>query len=269
MEQTGHDDQASPGASRTPDSEAEPSDDTVANDDMATSDDAPAGVSEAAEAPTVVSDVPPHDDDPPSHSAGRPARMRRSADANGGPRGRIPLFSWRGIAVVIAALVLGGAATAAALAPTIMDKQDKISTLKRQKSSIQTKRDQLASKLNSRESKQRADEAAAQRAFEERMSADAAQKRKDDAAAKAAAAAAAAAAAKDTVDHDGVFAIGTEKNAGHYTTAGGATCYYAILNSPAPSDIATSALAAGPAAVDLPTGKFFQTASCGVWKRAP
>ncbi len=268
MEQTGHDDQASPGASRTPDAEAEPSDDTVAVDDMVTSaDDAPAAASEAAEAPTVVSDVPPHDDDPPSHSAGRAARIRRPPDADGRPRGRIPLFSWRGIAVVIAALVLGGAATAAAMAPTIMDKQDKISTLKRQKSSIQTKRDQLASKLNSRESKQRADEAAAQRAFQERMSADAAQKKKDEAAAKAAAAA--AAAAKDTVDHDGVFAIGTEKNAGHYTTAGGATCYYAVLNSPAPSDIATSALAAGPAAVDLSAGKFFQTAGCRVWKRAP
>ncbi len=268
MEQTGHDDQASPGASRTPDAEAVPSDDTVAVDDMVRSaDDAPAAASEAAEAPTVVSDVPPHDDDPPSHSAGRAARIRRPPDADGRPRGRIPLFSWRGIAVVIAALVLGGAAAAAAMAPTIMDKQDKISTLKRQKSSIQTKRDQLASKLNSRESKQRADEAAAQRAFEERMKADAAQKRKDDAAAKAAAAA--AAAAKDTVDHDGVFAIGTEKNAGHYTTAGGATCYYAILNSPAPSDIATSALPGGPATLDLPAGKFFQTAGCGVWKRAP
>jgi hypothetical protein len=263
MEQTGHDDQASPGASRTPDAEAVPSDETVAVDDMVTSaDDAPAAASEAAEAPTAVSDVPPHDDDPPSHSAGRAARIRRPPDADGRPRGRIPLFSWRGIAVVIAALVLGGAAAAAAMAPTIMDKQDKISALKRQKSSIQTKRDQLASKLNSRESKQRADEAAAQRAFEERMKADAAKKKKDEAAAKA------AAAAKDTVDHDGVFAIGTEKNAGHYTTDGGATCYYAILNSPAPPDIATSALVAGPAAVDLPQGKFFQTAGCGIWKRA-
>jgi hypothetical protein len=266
MKQEGHDDQASFGASRGPDAEAVPSDDTVAvNDMVASADGAPTVVSEAVEAPAVVSDVPPHDDDPPSHAAGPLDRMRRATNADGKPRRRIALLSWKGIAVVIAALVLGGAAGAAALAPTIMDKQDKISALKRQKSSIQTGRNQLASKLNSRESKQRADEAAAQRAFQERMSAEAAQQKKDDATAKAAAAA--TAAAKDTVDHDGVFGIGTEKNAGRYTTDGGATCYYAILNSPAPSDIATSALPAGPATVDLPTGKFFQTANCGVWKR--
>lgn len=266
MNQAGYDNEPPIDASRASDADKVASGDTPAANDVVT------GV---VDAPTVVSDVPPHDDDPPSHSAGPPARTRPSSAAAGESRHRVALRSWKGIAVIVAVLVLGGAAGAAALAPTIIDKQDKISALKREKSSIQTKRDQLASKLNSRESKQHADEAASQRAYEERMTATAAQKTKDDANAQAAAdqqqrdaaAAATAAAAKDTVDHDGVFEIGTDKNAGRYKTDGGPDCYYAILNSPDTSDIATNTLPGGPATVDLPPGKFFDTARCGVWKR--
>lgn len=254
MDQAGHDGEAPLDASR--ESDADP--DKVESGDAPAVDNVVTGV---VDAPTVVSEVPPHDDDPPSHSAGPPAGTRPSSAAAGESRRRVALRSWKGIAVIVAVLVLGGAAGAAPMAPTIMDKQDKISALKREKSSIQTKRDQLASKLNSRESKQRADEAAAQRAYEQRMTATAATKKKDDATA------AAAAAAKDTVDHDGVFEIGTDMNAGRYKTDGGPDCYYAILNSPDTSDIARNTLPGGPSTVDLPAGKFLHTTHCGVWKR--
>jgi hypothetical protein len=111
--------------------------------------------------------------------------------------------------------------------------------------------------------------AAAARAKADAATAAAAAKARAETAAKAladaASAAAAATARKNTIDGDGVYAIGADVNPGQWRTSGGAGCYYAVLNSPDTSDIATNNITDGPAIVDLPLGKYFDTSSCGSW----
>lgn len=85
------------------------------------------------------------------------------------------------------------------------------------------------------------------------------QKALDDAAKKA--------AAMNTIDGDGVYAIGTDKNPGRYHTDGNINCYYAVLNTPDTGDIATNDNVNGPAYVDLPAGKYFETTRCATWTK--
>jgi hypothetical protein len=80
------------------------------------------------------------------------------------------------------------------------------------------------------------------------------------------------AARQNTLPGDGLFAIGTDIRPGRFRTGGPGGgnpvgCYYAILNSPDTSDIATNNITEGPAIVDLPAGKFFDTKSCQQWQR--
>jgi hypothetical protein len=171
---------------------------------------------------------------------------------------------------------------------------------------VREERDALAIRVNDREAQRDADAAKAKRIEQERQRTAEQQARKEaeeqqrqQAAAEeqarkeaeeqqrqqAAAAAeqqrqqaAAAEAARreaerqNTLPGDGVFNIGVDIQPGRFRTdgpSGGnrAGCYYAILNSPDTFDIATNNIVNGPATVDLPRGKFFNTTSCMAWHR--
>lgn len=119
-----------------------------------------------------------------------------------------------------------------------------------------------AKRVKAEQDKKVADDAATAKAAQDKATADAA------AAAKAQQDAAAAAAAKmDTITSDGVYQIGVDTNPGHWKTDGGAGCYYAVLNSTNTQDIATNNIVNGPATIDLPAGKYFDTTNCGTWTR--
>lgn len=64
---------------------------------------------------------------------------------------------------------------------------------------------------------------------------------------------------------DGIYEVGVDIKAGTYRKKGGSGCYYAILNSPDTSDIATNNLTDGPAIVTLSAGQYFDTTRCGDW----
>lgn len=89
-----------------------------------------------------------------------------------------------------------------------------------------------------------------------------------DAASAKAAADAAVTAAKDTIDSDGVYEVGVDKNPGKWKTAGtGRSCYYAILRSSATNDIADNNNVTGPATVTINAGQYFESSRCGTWQR--
>jgi hypothetical protein len=80
------------------------------------------------------------------------------------------------------------------------------------------------------------------------------------------------AARQNTLPGDGLFAVGVDIRPGRFQTAGPSGgnpvgCYYAILNSPDTSEIATNNITKGPAIVDLSAGKYFETQSCQQWQR--
>jgi flagellar biosynthesis GTPase FlhF len=80
------------------------------------------------------------------------------------------------------------------------------------------------------------------------------------------------AAQQNTLPGDGLFAVGADIRPGRFRTGGPSGgnpvgCYYAILNSPDTSEIATNNITKGPAIVDLSAGKYFETQSCQQWQR--
>lgn len=186
---------------------------------------------------------------------------------------------WPWVAGIVGALVVGIGIGAAA-------QTSKVDDLKTQVKSVTSQRDVALAKVHDREAQRRANQAkaAAQRAAaartlqKQKAAADKAAKEAADKAAAdraaqqkqvadALAAAQAQAAAMGTIESDGVYAIGTDKSPGRYHTDGAAGCYYAILNSPDTFDIATNNNVDGPAYVDLPAGKFFETTRCATWTK--
>lgn len=185
---------------------------------------------------------------------------------------------WWWVAGIIVALLvgigIGGAANSG---------QDEIDALNATVDKVTAQRNAAREKLDSRSAQRRANEAkvAAEKADQEKArrqaqeAAEKAQREAQEAAqrqaqqqAEAQAQAAAAEAAKNTIDGDGVYAIGPEKNPGRYhRDANGESCYYAVLNSPDTTNISTNNITEGPAFVDLAAGKFFETTRCGTWTR--
>lgn len=76
---------------------------------------------------------------------------------------------------------------------------------------------------------------------------------------------------KNSILADGIYEVGKDVNSGRWRTGGAAdvgalaNCYYAVLNSPDTFDIVTNNNTTGPAIVDLPAGKFFETSGCQDW----
>lgn len=141
---------------------------------------------------------------------------------------------------------------------------------------VEIQRDQYRERLNSREQKRKTAEATAARLKAEQDAANrklvedalAEQKRQADAAAAQQAAAAAAEAARNGIDGDGVYAIGTDKNPGRYKTSGAPTgCYWQISPDPNMSDIIENNFGDGVAYVQLSAGQYFKTADCGSWTK--
>lgn len=168
---------------------------------------------------------------------------------------------WIWIVAVVAALLLGIGIGSAS-------QKSEIDKLTKQ-------RDEAVSTLHDRGTLRLENEAkaAAEKADKERAQREAAKKAADEQAQQQAAQKAAMedavrkAAAMSTIDSDGVYAIGADKNPGRYHTDGGTSCYWAVLNSPDTQDIATNDLISGPAYADLPAGKYFDTKDCGTWTK--
>jgi len=193
---------------------------------------------------------------------------------------------WKGLVIGTVVLLIGLGIGAAgsdtskkddkikAQATQIRDLSDKNSALQKQVDdrAAQTRADAAhAAAVTADAEAAKAKAAADAKAKAEKAKADAAAKAKAAADAKAkadaeaAAAAAAAAAKKNTIDGGGVYAIGADVNPGQWRTSGGTGCYYAVLNSPDTGDIATNNITDGPAIVNLPLGKYFDTTGCGTW----
>lgn len=201
---------------------------------------------------------------------------------------RSPRWPW--IVAVVAALIIGLGVGAAAGNSKSTDLQKKLAqaehdrdiAVKRVNDREALRRSNTAKASATRASlaeaerakKNRAENAAkataakatADAADQQKLAADAlaAQQKAD---ADAAAALAAAAIRMNTVNGDGVYAIGTDKAAGRYHTDGTAGCYYAVLNSPDTFDIATNDNVDGPTYVELPAGKFFESKGCATWTK--
>jgi hypothetical protein len=191
---------------------------------------------------------------------------------------------WKGLAIGTIALVIGVGIGASGSSGDVGKKDDQIKAQGATIRDLAAKNADLQKRVNDRAARiaedkahaasvkadrQAARERAAAAARAKAAATAAAAKARADAAAKAqadaAAAAVAEAARKNTIDGDGVYAIGPDVNPGQWRTSGGAGCYYAVLNSPDTSDIATNNITDGPAIVDLPLGKYFDTSSCGSW----
>ena len=202
---------------------------------------------------------------------------------------------WKVVTIAVVALLVGTAIGANGITSKVNKKNDQLNAEAAQIADLTTKNAGLQKQVDDRAAKTAADNAhaAAVKADEQAAkdkaaaaarakvaaaaaaakaradAAAAAAKAQADAAAKAQADAAAAAAAQaakmNTIDGDGVYAIGTDVNPGEWRTSGGSGCYYAVLNSPDTNDIATNNITDGPAIVDLPPGKYFDTSNCGTW----
>lgn len=186
---------------------------------------------------------------------------------------------WPWVAAIVAALLIG-------LGLGAVSQKGKVDDLNAQVSTLTHQRNAAVAQVHDREAQRRANlakvaahkaqEARAQKAAadklarEQKAAADKAaaeQAKQQKAMADALAAAQAKAAAMSTIDSDGVYAIGIDKTLGRYHTDGAGECYYAVLNSPDTGDIATNNNVNGPTYVDLPAGKYFETARCGTWTK--
>jgi hypothetical protein len=72
--------------------------------------------------------------------------------------------------------------------------------------------------------------------------------------------------AKSTIPGDGTFRAEVDYIPGTYESSGGEYCYWATLNSADPYDIASNENATGPTIASIQT-PYFQTKSCGTWRR--
>jgi len=202
---------------------------------------------------------------PQPPTAGRPNWFRRH---------------WKGLTIGAVALLVGVGIGAAGKKNDTSKQDDQIKAQAAQIQDLTSKNADLQRQVDDRAAQTAADRAHAAAVTADaqaaaRAKAKAAAKARQEAAAKAmqqvqaaAAAAAAAEAKKNTIDGDGIYAIGTDVNAGQWRSSGGSGCYYAVLNSPDTTDIATNNLSDGPAIVNLPLGKYFDTTSCGTWTRS-
>jgi hypothetical protein len=72
--------------------------------------------------------------------------------------------------------------------------------------------------------------------------------------------------AKSTIPGSGTFKAEVDYIPGTYESAGGPTCYWATLNSADPFDIESNENAHGQTIASIHS-PYFQTKSCGTWKR--
>lgn len=185
---------------------------------------------------------------------------------------------WVWPVVAVVALFAGvGIGTAAGTDQSkINDVNRRLASTSRELRTVRQERDAALRRVNDRISKQRAEEAATAAAKAKQEAADrkkvddalAEQKRLADEAAAQQAQAAAAEALRNTIDSDGVYAIGTDKNPGRYKTTGSPTgCYWQISPDPNGSDILENDFGDGVAYAQVSSGQFFQTKGCGSWER--
>lgn len=153
----------------------------------------------------------------------------------------------------------------------IMEHQ-RLNTKESALATMTAERDQLQSKVDDREAKRLADEAAAKKAASDAETAKRVAAEKQAAAEKAEAdRAAAAEAAKNTIAGSGMYEIGTEKSPGTYKTSGpkgSSSCYYAVLRSPTSGSIGNiidNNNISGQGIVTLSAGQYFETSRCNDW----
>lgn len=72
--------------------------------------------------------------------------------------------------------------------------------------------------------------------------------------------------AKSTIPGNGTFQAEVDYLPGTYESSGGATCYWATLNSADPFDIESNENASGQTIASIHS-PYFQTKGCGTWKR--
>lgn len=168
-------------------------------------------------------------------------------------------------AVVVVAVVVTAAVT------TAVDQQA-TDDANRSLKSVRSQLSKARAVLNSHEEKVRlakagTDLAAQQAAQAEKVKADAAaqvlanQRAADQQAAEQA-------ALRDHITADGVYLMGTDKNAGRWKTATAPdSCYWSITTDPNGANIVQNNFGAGVAYVDVPAGQFLKVQSCGMWDR--
>jgi hypothetical protein len=71
--------------------------------------------------------------------------------------------------------------------------------------------------------------------------------------------------AANTISGDGLYEVGKDMKPGSYRSKGSRACYYAVLNSPDTTDIATNNITDGPAIVTVSSGDYFETQDCADW----
>ncbi len=183
---------------------------------------------------------------------------------------------WPVVAVATLLAGLGIGAAAGTDQSKIDDVNRRLASTSRELRTVRQERDAALRRVNDRNSKQRAEEAATAAAKAKQEAADrkkvddalAEQKRLADEAAAQQAQAAAAEALRNKIDGDGVYAIGTDKNPGRYKTTGSPTgCYWQISPDPNGSDIIENDFGDGVAYAQVSPGQFFQTKGCGSWDR--
>lgn len=69
----------------------------------------------------------------------------------------------------------------------------------------------------------------------------------------------------NTIDGEGIYAVGKDIKVGTYKTTGSPGCYYAVLNSTDTSDIADNNNVDGPAFVTVSDGQYLQLSGCAEW----
>jgi hypothetical protein len=76
---------------------------------------------------------------------------------------------------------------------------------------------------------------------------------------------------KATIDHDGIYSVGTDIVPGTYSSAGpvgSGTCYWKRLSSPHGNDIIDNAMSKKPQVVQIdPSDKAFETEGCQLWQK--